>query len=101
MICKRTFTKTCVAGTISWNTDNYTGQIQHIIINPATSSTTYDFKMTGDNSVPLYHEKGLMGNFKDTTKNGLYGIYTCLIENSSVAGEIFTVEIIYWEIPSA
>ena len=101
MICKRTFTKTCVAGTVSWNTDDYRGIIQHIIVKPATSSTTYDFTMTGDNSVALYDENGLQGTFKDTTKNGLYGIYTCLIENSSKTNEVFTVEITYWEIASA
>ena len=101
MICKRTFTKTCVAGTVSWNTDDYRGILQHIIIKPAISSTTYDFSMTGDNSVPLYDENGLQGTFKDTTNNGLHGIYTCLIESSSLAGEVFTIEIFYEEIPSA
>ena len=101
MICKRTFTKTCVAGTVSWNTDDYTGQIQHIIIKPATSTTTYNFTMTGDNNIPLYGENGLQGTFKDTTKNGLDGIYTCLIDNASKTDEVFTIEIIYWEIPSA
>ena len=101
MICKRTFTKTCVAGTVSWNTDDYRGVIYHIIVKPATSSTTYDFTMTGNNSVALYEENGKMGTFKDTTNYGLHGIYTCLVSSASLLTEVFTVEIIYEEIPSA
>ena len=101
MICKRTFTKTCVARTISWNTDDYVGKIYHIIVKPATSSTTYNFTMTGDNSVALYEENGKMGTFKDNTQNGVDGIYTCLIANSSKTDEVFTIEIFYEEIPSA
>ncbi len=101
MICKRTFTKTCVAGTVSWNTDDLRGEIRHIIIKPNTSSTTYDFTMTGDNDVPLYEENGKLGTFKDTTIYGLHGIYTCLISNASLATETFTIEIIYYEVPSA
>ena len=101
MICKRTFTKTCVAGTVSWNTDDYIGVLYHIIVKPATSSTTYNFTMTGDNNVALIEENGKMGTFKDTTNYGLDGIYTCLIASASLETETFTIEIIYDEIPSA
>lgn len=101
MICKRTFSKTAVSGTVSWNTDDLRGVLYTLIIKPSAESSTYDFTMTDDQSVAVFDENGKLGTFRDTTNFGLYGIYTCEISNASPTTESFTIEIIYEEISSA
>jgi len=101
MIIKRdVFTKTCSAGTVSWNTDNLKGHLETLIIKPSVETSTYDFTMTDDQDVVLINETGKLGTHRETTKYGIYGVYTCKITNSSPSTESFTVEITYREIPS-
>lgn len=95
-IQRHSVTKTPSGGSISWNTDDMRGVMFSVSISPATSTTTYDFILTDDESIIVYSKKGLKGTFNDNTQIGLYGIYTAQISNASV-NEAFKVSLRYEE----
>lgn len=96
-IQRHSVTKTPSGGTVNWNTDDMRGVMFMISIAPATSTTTYDFTLTDDESIIVYSKKGLKGTFNETTQLGLYGVYTAQISNVSV-NEAFKVSIRYNEL---
>lgn len=87
---------TAVAGTISFNTDDLRGQVHRIFVKPATSSTSYDIEITDDNSLPVYSQKGIIGNLNDISIQLFKGIYTVVISNIS-ANELFKFQVEFEE----
>ena len=94
MIFKETFKKTSVAGTVSWNTQDYRGILRLLLIK---ATTQYDFKMVDENDIVAYHEEGLDLTHRDSTPIGLWGIYTATIENVVIDGD-FVITFIYEEL---
>lgn len=95
MFIRHRYIRSIAAGVSSWNSaSDLRGVINQIAINPSSSSTTYDFKMTDDSNTVVYHKEGLKGDYTDESKIGVYGTYTLGIENASVSNKSFTVTII-------
>jgi len=88
---------TAVANAISFNTLDLRGLCYRIYIEPATSTTTYNFIMTDDNGLEVYKKRGLKGTKIDIDLHTLKGIYTVSISNIS-KNELFKVQIEYEEI---
>lgn len=86
MMCKYYKEKTSIAGSLSFNTDDMRGKLERIFIKPPSESVTYDFKMTDDNSLDVYVNKGVRGTLNDISGLPSKGIYTVSITNISVDG---------------
>lgn len=88
--------KTSLAGSLSFNTDDLRGKCERIFIKPPTEAVTYDVKLTDDNSLDVYVNKGIRGTLNDISGLPLKGIYTVSISNISVDG-LFKSQIEYEE----
>lgn len=97
MIVKYYKQGTSVAGTLSFNTDDLRGVCHRIFIKPHSSSVSYNFKLTDDNSLDIYLVKGIKGSLNDLSQHTLRGIYTASFTSISSNG-LFTVQIEYQEI---
>ena len=58
--------------------------LKQIIINPETSSTTYDFEVVDVNDYVYYSETDCSGEFNQLVDVPVYGNVTVNIKNSSV-----------------
>lgn len=96
LIVRYKTSQTPVSGTISWNTDDLRGVMRQLLVNPATSTTTYDFRLVDDDSITAFEKKGCKGTLNIITPMGLWGIYTARIHGSS-QDEEFKVSIRYQE----
>lgn len=64
------------------------GVMKQLFIKPATSTTTYDVKLTDLNSLDVYEEQDVTGTLSDLTEFPIYGNMTLTIFNAS-ADEAF------------
>lgn len=82
-------------GTIAWNTDDLRGIMRQLLVQTATSTNTFDFKLVDDDGITVYERKGNKGTLNVTTPMGLWGIYTATISNAT--DEEFKISIRYEE----
>lgn len=98
MILRERYIKSPVLGAVNWNTiSDLRGEIKQISINPSSSSTIYDFRITDDAGTTVYYKPGLQGIFVDDTKLGAFGIYTLGIESASISNASWTTTLIWDE----
>ena len=71
------------AGVASFNTIEFRGSISSIIIAPTTSTTSWRFSLTNDDSAIAYRKAG-KGSYVDNNGIPAYGIYTGAFSNVSV-----------------
>lgn len=96
MINRERYVKQPSAGSVSWNTDSdFRGVLEQVAINPSSTATTYDFKITADDNTVVYQQKGRKGTWIDDTKIGMFGVYTLDLENASDSTKSFTVTLIW------
>lgn len=92
MVQREKLSLTPSSGDVSQSTRDFRGWIGLIVIVPTTATTSYDIKITDDQSVEILHLTGLRGTYRDTTQFLVKGILTFEIENAS-KDEVFTAEI--------
>lgn len=98
MILRERYLKQPSSGAVSWNTiSDLRGEIKQISINPSSSTTIYDFRITDDAGTTVYYKPGLQGVFIDDSKLGAYGIYTLGIESASISNASWTITILWSE----
>jgi hypothetical protein len=61
------------------------GILMHIIVEPDTSTTLFDFKLVDDDDVVLFHETDADGVINEQVTIPLKGTYRAVIENSTKA----------------
>ena len=83
MIQRERLSVTIAGGSGSANTRDLRGQCGLIICVPTTQTTSYDVKLTDDQNLDVYEEKGLIGTVRNTTVFPIKGIYTVTLSNVS------------------
>lgn len=81
---------TTVGGASSANTPRIYGMCRLVYVNPATSTTEWDIKLTDYKNRVIYHKRDETGVLRDYVSFPVKGIYTVDIENAS-ADEAFTL----------
>lgn len=99
LIVRYKATKTPSSATVSWNTDDLRGVMRQLLVQTATSTNTFDFKLVDDDGITVYERKGNKGTLNVSTPMGLYGIYTATISNAT--DEEFKISIRYEEYTGA
>lgn len=84
------------SGSISENTIKLNGLCRHIIIKPATSTTSYEFNITDFQDVIIYERDTETGTFTELIEMPLSGVYTMNITNATVDEE-FIIQLILAE----
>lgn len=92
LMWKERFSKTIAAGSATGATQSYSGAfIEHVLVNPNTSTTTYDFKLTNDDGDIIYQRLSHVGKINEiNTRIPVIGIVTWTISNAT-ANETVTV----------
>lgn len=94
LVSERQGTITTVAGTASVTITGCQGIIRKIWINPATSTTVYDFKFTDYHNLETFEEKDIEGLYSETdVGEPVYQNFTLTIENAT-NDEVFTYLIV-------
>lgn len=86
-------TLTTSAGTAAITLPFVDGILSHVFIQPATSTTTYDVKLTDIHSLDVFLETDVTNVLSDTTQMPIFGNMTLTIENAS-ADEMFNYLIV-------
>lgn len=89
-------TLTASSGSASGNTSSLTGILRQLLVNPATSTTTYDVSITNDQSVVILERLTETGTLNEEFALPLKGIYTVALVNASV-DEAFTIQLVLEE----
>ena len=88
---------TSSSGTISVNTDDLVSVLcRLIVIKSASTDTTYDFKITNNKNVIIYHKEGITNDLIDNIVLPMKSINTLTILNAST-DELFTGVITFQE----
>lgn len=97
IIHREIITGTASSGSLSGNTNvTLKGILRTVIAKPATSSTTYDIKLTDNQSVDVYERLSETGTLSSEVALAITGIYTVTISNATV-DEAFTIELMVQE----
>lgn len=89
----RKFSETASTGTISTNTPALRGMCRQILVEPATSSTTYDIKITNPDDITVYERISETGTLSELIDLPLRGIHTIIISNATV-DELFLIQLV-------
>ena len=82
-----------VLGEASVNTQSIRGLCRHVIVKPATETTTYDISITNPVDAKIYERTSETGTLSELTSIPIQGTYTINITNAT-ADETFIVELI-------
>jgi hypothetical protein len=91
-----TLTGSTASGTLSVNTTTLNVLMRNVLVKPATSTTTYDVKITNGSSIVVYERTSETGTLSEETALPLRGIYTVTISNAT-ADEAFTIQLVSQE----
>lgn len=93
VIHEEILTGTTASGNLSINTSRHIyGLLREIIIKPTTNTTTYNFKITNQNSLIMYEEMSLTGEVAIEVSLPIKGTNTFAIDNAS-KDELFTIQL--------
>ena len=87
---------TTASGTASENSKYLRGLCHHIIVKPATETTTYDIKIVNPAGATIYERLSEVGTLSDLETIPVLGIYTITISNST-ADEAFIIQMLCQE----
>jgi len=90
MVSPKIRTLTASSGSASGSLLLSYGFIKQIVVKAATSTTTFDVKLTNTDSVIVYEEIDIIGELNELLELPFYGNLTLNISNASV-DENFTV----------
>ena len=97
IVHRETGTITPSGGTVSVNVVCGCNVLQQIIISPATSTTTYDVKLTDIFSIDIFEREDETGKLNEDSKwLPMYGNLTLTISGAS-ADEVFTYLLVFNE----
>lgn len=95
----KTYTMTTSSGSAAQSVNGAKGRrLVQVLVNPATSSTEYNFTITDKNSQVIYDQGGWTGKLFDSENipEYIYGNFTMNID-SATADEAFTVILVFLE----
>lgn len=93
VIHEEVLTGTTASGDLSINTSKHVyGLLREILIKPTSALTTYNFKITNQNSLIMYEEMSLTGEMSFEVALPIKGVNTFAIDNAS-KDELFTLQL--------
>jgi len=93
LIDMKKLTGTASSGSLAVNTpSSMHGFLHHVVVNPATSTTIYDVKITNSESINIYERVSETGTLSEEVQLPIRGTYTITISNATV-DEAFTIQL--------
>lgn len=94
VIHPETLSLTTSSGSASGNTSSQLqGLLRQVLASPTTSTTTYDIKLTNNQSLVIYERIGEIGDLAEEVVLPVRGVYTLALANAT-KDEAFTVSLV-------
>jgi len=90
-------TESTSSGTLEVNTDfSFMGILRQIVINPTTSTNTYNLEITDNQDLKVFCESSITGHFAPEVAIPVRGVYTVSIDSATI-DESFEIEMMVEE----